>query len=104
MFCRSCGKSVNEQAIACVSCGVPPLGGNKFCQSCGAETNPAAVMCVKCGVPVKTQKPAKTLSTKSDEAVFLGLNQTGVIAFIILLLVCFPLCWLPFVLGQCKAK
>ena len=35
--------------------------------------------------------------------VFLGLNQTGVIVFIILLVVCLPLCWLPFVIGSCKA-
>lgn len=26
-----------------------------------------------------------------------GLNQTGIIVFIVLLLACFPLCWIPFV-------
>jgi len=50
MFCRSCGKEVAEQAVVCVSCGVPPRIGKQHCQSCGAETNPAAEVCVKCGV------------------------------------------------------
>lgn len=35
--------------------------------------------------------------------VFLGLNQNGVIAFVVLLVMCAPLCWLPFVLDSCKA-
>ena len=101
MFCRNCGKPVNDQAVVCVACGVPTLGGNTFCQSCGAQTNPAAAMCVKCGVPLKT---AATPNTSSSQAVFLGLNQTGVIVFILLVLLCLPLCWLPFVIGGCKGK
>jgi hypothetical protein len=36
------------------------------------------------------------------KAIFAGLNQTGLISFILLLLLCFPLCWLPFVLDSCK--
>jgi len=35
--------------------------------------------------------------------VFLGLNQNGVILFIILLLVCLPLCWIPFIVDGMKA-
>lgn len=35
--------------------------------------------------------------------VFAGLNQTGLIVFIILLVVCLPLCWLPWVIGSTKA-
>jgi hypothetical protein len=54
MQCRTCGNDVLEQAVVCVSCGVPPLAGNKHCQQCGAETNPVAVVCIKCGVPLKT--------------------------------------------------
>ena len=36
--------------------------------------------------------------------VFLGLNQTGVIVGVVLFLVCFPLCWLPFVIDSMKAE
>ena len=49
MFCRNCGKEVAEQAVMCLSCGVPPRQGVKFCQSCGNKTEPSAVVCTKCG-------------------------------------------------------
>ena len=50
MYCRNCGKTVPEQAVMCVSCGVPPRNGTMFCQNCGAGTNPVAEVCTKCGV------------------------------------------------------
>lgn len=50
MFCRNCGKEVSEQAVMCVSCGVPPKKGTSFCQNCGAETPSSAEICTKCGV------------------------------------------------------
>lgn len=50
MYCRNCGKEVPEQAVMCVSCGVPPKNGRKFCQYCGADTVEAAEICTKCGV------------------------------------------------------
>ena len=50
MFCRNCGKQVAEQAVMCVSCGVPPKNGKNFCQNCGGETVPEAEICTKCGV------------------------------------------------------
>jgi hypothetical protein len=34
----------------------------------------------------------------------LGLTKTGLIVFIILLVVCLPLCWLPWVIKDLKAK
>ena len=39
-----------------------------------------------------------------NKNVFLGLNQTGTIAFILLLFICFPVCWLPFLISSCKYK
>ncbi len=38
------------------------------------------------------------------KAVMLGLNQNGMIVFIILLLVCLPLCWIPFVVDSLKGE
>ena len=35
---------------------------------------------------------------------FLGLNQSGLILFIVLVVVCLPLCWLPWVISSTKAK
>jgi len=50
MYCRNCGKEVAEQALMCMTCGVPPKSGKRFCQNCGQETNPGAELCTKCGV------------------------------------------------------
>jgi TM2 domain-containing membrane protein YozV len=49
-FCRNCGAAVHPQAVACMSCGLPPRAGNKYCPTCKADTHPQAVVCVKCGV------------------------------------------------------
>ena len=38
------------------------------------------------------------------EAVFLGLNQTGVIVMIVLIVLCLPLFWLPFVIDGMKGE
>jgi hypothetical protein len=40
----------------------------------------------------------------NGKAVLFGLNQNGLILGIVLLLVCFPLCWLPFVIPQFKGE
>ncbi|MEX0653625.1 MAG: hypothetical protein WD534_08480 [Phycisphaeraceae bacterium] len=37
------------------------------------------------------------------EEVFLGLNKQGVILFIVLILVCLPLCWIPWLIDSMKA-
>ncbi len=39
---------------------------------------------------------------QGDE-VFFGLNKNGVVLFIILLLICLPLCWIPFIVDSMKA-
>jgi hypothetical protein len=36
------------------------------------------------------------------KVVFAGLNQTGLIVFIVLLVMCFPLFWLPWVIDSMK--
>lgn len=37
------------------------------------------------------------------EDAFAGLNKNGLILFIVLLLLCLPLCWLPWVIDSTKA-
>jgi phage shock protein PspC (stress-responsive transcriptional regulator) len=58
MYCKNCGKEVNEKAIACIHCGVPPLEERKFCQECGCETKENQVVCIKCGVSLEVKKKA----------------------------------------------
>lgn len=64
MYCRNCGQHVAEQAVMCVTCGVPPRNGTKFCQNCGSETNPAAEICIKCGVRLAVGR-SQDISSKS---------------------------------------
>jgi len=65
MRCRNCGTAVDEKAVICVHCGVPPSNGRNFCQNCGAATDPNAVICVTCGV---------TLANRMADA---GILQAG---------------------------
>ena len=39
----------------------------------------------------------------ANEHFALGLNMGGFILFIVLIFVCLPLCWLPWVISGCKA-
>jgi phage shock protein PspC (stress-responsive transcriptional regulator) len=55
MYCRNCGKEVNEKAVACTNCGLPPLMEKNFCFECGVVTNIKQVMCVKCGVSLENK-------------------------------------------------
>ena len=50
MHCRNCGKEVDEKAVACPSCGVPPRLERKFCYNCGTPTQANQVICTQCGV------------------------------------------------------
>jgi len=54
MFCRNCGKKVNEKAAACISCGFHPKSENKFCDSCGVETKENQAICIKCGISLSS--------------------------------------------------
>jgi RNA polymerase subunit RPABC4/transcription elongation factor Spt4 len=74
MFCRNCGKKINEKAEICVNCGVRPLAERKFCQECGAETKQNQELCVKCGVRLKTLMAVSEtgVSLQTD---FSGLSQ-----------------------------
>lgn len=108
MFCRECGKSVNENAVACTSCGVNPKLSNKFCYSCGVKTKDNQVVCVKCGVSLGSPSGssfagdgeknkmmafllALFLGTIGVHKFYLGYNNAGII-----MLVCGTIGWILF--------
>jgi TM2 domain-containing membrane protein YozV len=76
MYCRVCGKEINQNAFACTTCGCDPRKGKKFCFNCGSETNAEQIICLKCGVELKN----RTLSNNENKdktiaallAIFLG--------------------------------
>ncbi len=50
MYCRSCGKDIDDKAVVCVGCGVPPKKGTSYCPSCGGGTGSSQEICTQCGV------------------------------------------------------
>lgn len=73
MFCRNCGKEIDEKAEVCVKCGVKPLTSKMYCQNCGAETKENQVVCPECGVKLKSSiKPDKSKVVAGLLAIFLG--------------------------------
>lgn len=53
MFCKNCGKEMNENQAICIACGVKTGDGNKFCANCGQPVAENAEVCLSCGVAVK---------------------------------------------------
>ena len=53
MYCRNCGRQLQENAVVCLGCGVQAGTGVKFCSNCGKEVDPLAVVCVSCGAQLK---------------------------------------------------
>ena len=53
MYCKNCGAEINENAVACMTCGFAKGTGEKFCGNCGKEVNPGAAICTNCGAALK---------------------------------------------------
>lgn len=69
MFCRNCGKELDEAVELCPGCGGKPLEGNKFCNNCGVETKPEAEFCVKCGAKLAKPDVGEVAEEHEREAV-----------------------------------
>ena len=52
MYCKNCGKEIDDLAAVCIHCGVAAGNGVKYCKNCGAELPEEAAFCLKCGVAV----------------------------------------------------
>lgn len=66
MYCRNCGKEMNENAAVCTACGVNKGVGKKFCPNCGCETNENQSVCLKCGVSLGKSKNSSSGSSGTD--------------------------------------
>lgn len=56
MYCRNCGKQIEDKAVVHLHCGVVPMSEKKFCNNCGIETQPHQVVCTSCGVVLSTSQ------------------------------------------------
>ena len=72
MYCRNCGKEIDDKAVVCVKCGVPPKLEKKYCNNCGAETQPIQTHCINCGVPLAGSKGEKSKIVAGIFALMLG--------------------------------
>ena len=53
MFCKNCGKEMNDNQAICLNCGVKTGEGNTYCSNCGGQVAPNAEVCMNCGVAIK---------------------------------------------------
>lgn len=104
MFCKNCGKEIDNLAAVCVHCGVAVGNGTKFCQNCGSELPEGAAICVHCGVAVSNASAANiSADAKSKVAAgllaiflgslgvhnfYLGFTKKAVIQLLVSLLTC----------------
>lgn len=87
MYCKNCGKEMNENQAICLACGVKKGEGSTFCANCGQTVAEGAEVCLSCGVAVKN---ANDLAGKDK---------------VVILLVCFFLGGLGihnFMMGETK--
>ncbi|MBN1444996.1 MAG: TM2 domain-containing protein [Candidatus Omnitrophica bacterium] len=79
MYCRNCGKEIDDNAVVCVACGVPPTKAKKYCGNCGAPTDANAEVCIKCGTKLSSAKEGKDWIVTLILSIFVG--QFGVDRF-----------------------
>ena len=75
MFCRNCGKEIDNAAAVCVNCGVAVGNGINYCPNCGHQTVPGAAVCTSCGVALAQPVPVgeqKSKLTAGLLGIFLG--------------------------------
>ena len=79
MYCRNCGKEINEHAQVCIHCGFGVGTGNTYCPNCGASVPQGAEYCVNCGTRLKGTfhasyygKPQKSKTVAAILAFLLG--------------------------------
>jgi len=72
MYCRNCGKEIDDKAVVWVACGVPPGKSNKYCGNCGAPTDANAEVCIKCGTKISSSKEGKDWIAALILSIFVG--------------------------------
>jgi len=72
MYCRNCGKEIDDKAVVCVACGVPPAKSNEYCGNCGAPTDANAEVCIKCGTKISSSKEGKDWIAALILSIFVG--------------------------------
>ena len=56
IYCKNCGKEMDENAVICISCGSEKNAGDKFCWHCGSAVSSGQYACLNCGYPLSKKK------------------------------------------------
>lgn len=121
MICPKCGSKFPDGSAKCQWCGEPAPAGTG--QPSEVAAGPAPPSALSPNIPSPPMTPSSTaappLPTTQSPApryncpfceyqgppiVSKKISSSGWILFAVLLLVCVPLCWLPFVLDGCKEE
>jgi hypothetical protein len=82
MYCRTCGKSIDDRAVICIHCGCKPLSGRAYCQNCGKETREQQEICLVCGLRLKRESTSHSfLSDKTVVEETINLDFSGLPLF-----------------------
>ena len=77
MYCRNCGKEIDEQAAICVACGYKNGDGENYCYHCGASVNTCAKVCLSCGYSLEKKNDKETSKKSKLTAGLLGIFLGG---------------------------
>lgn len=75
MYCKNCGKPMNDNQAICLNCGVNAGCGNKFCANCGEPVNESAAVCTHCGVAIKKIAQPQSGAVLSKEEAYKKLAE-----------------------------
>lgn len=102
----------------CSKCGAQLEANTSFCSKCGASTStqpgapaaappPGAQYAAQPAVVVNVATPVFTCPFchfQGPPIIEKKVSSNGWVIFVLLLLFCLPLCWLPFVIDGCKEE
>lgn len=78
MYCKNCGKEMNDNQAICLECGVKTGEGTTFCANCGSTVGEGAEVCLNCGVAVKKAAASGDLGDKKIVAALLAFFLGGI--------------------------
>ncbi|MGO9642076.1 MAG: LITAF-like zinc ribbon domain-containing protein [Candidatus Acidiferrales bacterium] len=109
MFCHRCGTGMADDAGFCPSCGAPvqrsqpaPAPVYQAPPPQQVRQAPNAVQAVASAPPPYGVFTCPFCRNQAPPIIEKKVSSNGWVIFVLLLLFCLPLCWLPFVIDGCK--
>ncbi len=73
MYCKNCGKVMNDNQAVCLNCGVAAGTGNTYCHNCGTQVNPGAAVCLNCGAALQAPRQAQPSNLNGQDKLAMAL-------------------------------